>query len=140
MVVWLVLVVLGVLALASYLDLKYKAVPSVLLTGMIFAILVLRSQNILFGIAGFVFAILIQDLLNDMAGMEFGVADIKVFAMIGLMLSNFTGLMIMIACFLVFQFVYTLVWKWKVSKEDQIAFIPCLWMVYIALMVAGVVK
>ena len=101
MIDWLIFVVLGVLVLASFLDIKYKAVPSVLLTGMIFAVLLLRPDNLLFGVISFVFAIMIKDLISDVAGMEFGVADIKILVIMGLLLTNFTSLMIMIIMFLI---------------------------------------
>jgi len=134
---FLIYVVLGVLIIASFLDIKYKAVPSVVLTAMIFAVLLLRPDNLLFGVIAFVFAFMIKDLLDDIAGMSFGVADIKILVIIGLLLANFSGLMIMIICFLFFQFFYTLIWRWKVSKEEEMPFIPCLLAVYIALMLVG---
>jgi len=137
MIDWLIFVVLGVLVLASFLDLKYKAVPSVLLTGMIFAVLLLRPDNLLFGIIAFVFAIMIRDLISDVAGMEFGVADIKILVIMGLLLTNFASLMIMIIMFLIFQFAYTVVWRWKVSKTEEMPFIPCLLAVYVALILVG---
>ena len=134
---FLIYVVLGVLIIASFLDIKYKAVPSVVLTAMIFAVLLLRPDNLLFGVIAFVFAFMIKDLLDDIAGMSFGVADIKILVIIGLLLANFSSLMIMIICFLFFQFFYTLVWRWKVSKEEEMPFIPCLLAVYITLMLVG---
>ena len=137
MIDFLLWIVLGVLIIASFLDIKYKAVPSVVLTAMIFAVLLLRPDNLLFGVIAFVFAFMIKDLLDDIAGMSFGVADIKILVIIGLLLANFSGLMIMIICFLFFQFFYTLIWRWKVSKEEEMPFIPCLLAVYIALMLVG---
>lgn len=137
MIDWVIWVVLGVLVLASFLDIKYKAVPSVLLTGMIFATLLLRPDNLLFGIIAFVFAIMIKDLISDVAGMEFGVADIKILVIMGLLLTNFASLMIMIVMFLIFQFAYTVVWRWKVDKKGEMPFIPCLLAVYIALILVG---
>jgi hypothetical protein len=137
MIDWLIWIVLGVLILASILDLKYKAIPSVLLTGTIFVVLMLRPDNLLFGVIALVFAILIKDLINDIAGMEFGVADIKIFIIIGLLLANVESLFIMIGIFLVFQFVYTLAWRWKINKKGEMPFVPCLLAVYITLMIIG---
>lgn len=137
MIDFLLWVVLGVLIIVSILDIKYKAVPSVILTGMIFVCLLLRPDNLLFGVIVFVFALMIKDLLDDIAGMSFGVADVKILIIISLLLANFSALMIMIICFLFFQFFYTLVWRWKVSKEEEMPFIPCLLAVYIALMLMG---
>jgi hypothetical protein len=137
MIDWLIWVVLGVLVLASFLDLKYKAVPSVLLTGMIFAVLLLRPDNLLFGVIAGVFAWIIRDLISDVAEMEFGMADIKIMIIIGLLLANFTSLMIMIGAFSIFQFAYTVIWRWKVAKDGEMPFIPCLLAVYISLILVG---
>ena len=133
----LILIILGVLVLASYLDIKYKAVPSVILTSMILAVLLLRPDNIYFGIVAFVFAILIKDLINDVAGLDFGNADIKIFIVMGLLINNGASMILLIIIFLVFQFVYTLLWRWLVSNEDELPFIPCLTAVYIAMMLIG---
>ncbi len=134
---WLVLVILGVLILASIFDLKYKAVPSVILTTGIFVALMVNPENLLFGVITLVFGILIRDLINDVAGLDFGVADIKIFVIFGLLLVNFSALMIMIIIFIIFQFVYTVVWRWRISDEAEMPFIPCLLAVYVALMLVG---
>jgi len=136
---WLVLVILGILILASIFDLKYKAVPSIILTAGIFTALLVNSHNLLFGVIGLVFGILIRDLINNVAGLDFGVADIKIFVIFGLLLTSFEALILMIIIFLVFQFVYTVVWRWRISDEAEMPFIPCLLVVYIALMLLGVV-
>ena len=136
---WLVLVVLGMLILASIFDLKYKAVPSVILTAGIFTALLVNPHNLYFGIVCFVFGILIRDLIDDVAGLDFGIADIKIFVIFGLLITNFQTLLLMIITFLIFQFVYTLLWRWRVSDEDEMPFIPCLLAVYIALMLLGCV-
>lgn len=137
MIDWLIWVVLGVLVLASFLDLKYKSVPSVLLSLTIFTTLLLRPDNLLFGVIAFVFAWVIRDLISDVAGMEFGVADIKIMVIIGLLLANFTSLIIMLISFSIFQFAYTVIWRWKVAKEGEMPFIPCLLAVYVALLLIG---
>jgi hypothetical protein len=134
---WLIFVILGVLLVASILDIKYKAVPSVILTAMIFATLLLRPDNLLFGVITFVFAIMIKDLLDDVAGTSFGVADIKILVIMGLLLANFSSLMLLIIFFLVFQFVYTVIWRWKINKDEEMPFIPCLLAVYIAMILVG---
>lgn len=137
MIDWLIWVVLGVMILASLFDLKYKAVPSVLLTATILLCLLLRPDNLLFGVITFVFAIMIRDLMDDVAGMEFGMADIKIFVIFGLLLANFSSLMILIIVFLVFQFAYTLLWRWRINQDQEMAFIPCLLAVYVAMMWIG---
>lgn len=133
----LILILLGVLIFTSYLDIKYKAVPSVILTSMIFVVLLLRPENLYFGIVAFVFAIMIKDLINDVAGLDFGNADIKIFIMMGLLVNNLGSLLGLIFIFIIFQFFYTLMWRWQVSNEDEMPFIPCLTAVYIAMALVG---
>jgi len=134
---FLIWIVLGVLVIASIFDIKYKAIPSVLLTGTIFIALMLRPDNLLFGVIAFVFALIIKDLMSDVAGMEFGVADVKIIIVIGLLLANFFSLILMIIMFIVFQFVYTFIWRLRINKEDEMAFVPCLLAVYVALILIG---
>ena len=82
---FLVWIILGMLILASLFDLKYKAVPSVILTSGIFTALLVNPDNLYFGIVCLVFGILIRDLIDNVAGLDFGVADIKVFVIFGLL-------------------------------------------------------
>ncbi len=133
----LILILLGVLLFVSYLDIKYKAVPSVILTSMIFVVLLLRPENVYFGAVAFVFAILIKDLINDVAGLDFGNADIKIFIMMGLLIGNLANIIMLIVIFLCFQLIYTLLWRWLVSNENEMPFIPCLTAVYIAMALIG---
>jgi hypothetical protein len=133
----LILIILGVLILASYLDIKYKAVPSVILTGMIFVVLLLRLENVYFGLVALVFAILIKDLINDVAGLDFGTADIKIFIIMGLLISNLSNILLLLVIFLILQFAYTMIWRFKVSNEQEMPFIPCLTAVYITMMLVG---
>lgn len=137
MIDWLILVVLGILILSSYLDLKYKAVPSVLLTGLLFIVAIMRIESLHYGILAGIFAWLIKDLISDFNGLEFGMADIKILMIIGLLIPTMNFFLIFIGIFSLFQFVYTLVWQWKVGGEIERPFVPCLLAVYIALLLIG---
>jgi hypothetical protein len=137
MIDWLIFVVLGVLILASFLDIKYRAIPSVLLTGVLFAIAILRIENLQFGILAGLFAWVMKDLIFEWNGMDFGMADIKIIAMIGFLIPSMYYFLIFIAVFSVFQFAYTTLWQWKIKGKREMAFVPCLLAVYIALMIIG---
>ena len=137
MIDWMLILVLGTLIVASYLDLKYRAVPSVFLTSILFIVLVMRIENLQFGVMAFVFAWFMKDVLS-IKQMEFGVADIKILTMIGLLISTMNGFLIFIGIFAIFQFIYTLVWQWKVGSDKERPFIPCLLAVYIALLLIEV--
>ena len=133
----LLLVVLGVLILVTLLDLKYKAVPSVLLTALIFAVLLLRPQSLIFGVVALVFGLMIKDLIHESNGLDFGKADIKILIVLGLLIVNIENFLIMIMLFLVLQFGYVVAWRIFVSKEKEMPFIPVLLATYIAMIILG---
>jgi hypothetical protein len=133
----LIFVVLGILSFASYLDIKFKAVPSIILTSTIFMVLLLRPENIYFGVLGLVFGFIIKDLLN-IKRLNFGVADIKILVVFGLLIANIQYFFIMIILFLIYQFVYAIIFKYGFkNEEEEIPFIPCLLAIYITLMFTG---
>ena len=83
------------------------------------------------------FAWVIRDLIYEYNGLDFGMADIKIMAIMGLMIPTMNMFLIFIGIFSVFQFAYTLVWQWKFPKEKERPFIPCLLAVLIALILIG---
>jgi len=137
MIDWLIWGVLAVLILASYLDLKYKAVPSVFLSGLIFVVLLMRPQNLLFGVILFVFGLMIKDLIDDVAGLDFGNADLKILVVIGLMFASSHVMFLFLVVFSIMQFAYTTLWRSLISKDDHIPFVPCLLAVYVTLLLMG---
>lgn len=123
--------------MASFLDIKYKAVPSVFLTGFLFIVASLRIENLQFGILAGLFAWVIKDLIYEWNGLEFGMADIKIMILIGFLIPTMNLFLIFIGVFSIFQFVYTIIWQWKFGKDRERPFIPCLLFVYITLMIIG---
>jgi len=137
MINWLIFIVLGVLILASYLDLKYKAVPSVLLSGLIFVCLLMRPYNLLFGVILLAFGIMIKDLIDDVAGLDFGNADLKILVVIGLLFASSHVMFMFVIVFAIIQLVYTTLWRTFISKDDHIPFVPVLLAVYVTLLLTG---
>ena len=137
MIDWLIWVVLGALVFASYLDLKYRGVPSVALTGLVFLVAVLRVDQLAFGVLAFLMAWTIKDLIYEFQGLEFGMADIKIMVVIGLLIPNLYWFLMFVAIFSVYQFVYTAVWQWRVGHDKERPFIPCLLAVYVTMMIIG---
>jgi len=133
----LLFIVLGVLILASYLDLKYKAVPSVFLSGLIFVCLLLRPQNLLFGVILLAFGLMIKDLIDDVAGLDFGNADLKILVVIGLLFASSHVMFLFVIVFAIMQLAYTTLWRTLVSKDDHIPFVPCLLAIYVTLLLMG---
>jgi len=125
-----------VLLVASIFDLKYRAIPSVFLTGALFLIAVVRIDFIEFGLLAWIFAWTMRDILS-LKQLEFGRADIKVMMMIGLMMHTREMFLMFIGVFALFQFVYTLIWTWRFGEDKERPFVPCLLAVYIAMILIG---
>src|SRR6056297_2542914 len=137
MIDWLIWVVLGILVFLSFLDLKYKAVPSVILTTLIFIVAIMRVENLQFGILAGIFGWAIKDFIYEWQGLEFGMADIKILVVIGLLIPTMFNFLLFLGIFSIFQLAYTMVWQWRFGKDSERAFIPCLLAVYVALMLIG---
>ena len=137
MIDWLIWVVLGALIVASIVDIKYKAIPSVALTGLVFIVAVMRIENLQFGVLAVLFAWIIKDLISDFGGLDFGMADIKIMGVIGLMIPTMNMFLIFIGIFAIFQMVYTVAWIKFIGGETERPFVPCLLAVFVALMLIG---
>lgn len=137
MIDWLIFVVLASLIVASILDIKYKAVPSVFLTALMFVVGILRIENIPFGILAGVFAWVIKDIIFEYKGLDFGVADIKIIVVIGLLIPTMQMFLIFLGVFSLLQLVYTLILQWKFPNEKERPFIPCLLAVFVTMMCLG---
>jgi len=137
MIAYLLLFVLGMLVIMSYLDIKYKSIPSVFLTGLIFVVLLMRPQNLLFGVILLVFGLMIKDLVYGMARMDFGNADIKILIVIGLLFVSSHVMFLFLIVFAILQFAYITLWRNFVAKDDYVPFVPCLLGVFVTLLLMG---
>lgn len=135
------LVILILLAIVSAIDLYTKKIPSVFLTGMIFIVAVVNMYEVTFGmihlsfgILAFIFAWLIYE-----AGFIGGIADIKIIALIGMMVRTIPTFFIMLGLIMFFGMIYKLFWRFILKKEEkeEIPFLPCLLLVYVLLYVGG---
>ena len=137
MIDWLIWVVLGSLIIATFLDIKYKKIPSVFLTALLFIVAIMRVENIEFGILAGLFAWVIRDLIFESNGLDFGMADIKIMIIIGLLIPTMNMFLIFVGIFAIFQFAYTLIIKWKFNEEKEIPFVPVLLALFISLILIG---
>lgn len=128
------LIILAILLLAGYLDIRYKKIPSVLLTSSLFVALIIYPQGLLFGVIAFIFAYLLGELQNEG---EWGVADIKIITLIGIMIPTRLWFFAFIIMFLIFQFAYVITWRKILNKKDVMPFVPCIVAVYITLLLLG---
>lgn len=131
----LVIIVGAFLLIVSAIDLKVKAIPSIFLTGMIFVVLAINQQYLIFGILSFVMAYLMYE--GEFFG---GVADIKIMTLIGLMIPSLYYLF----AFIVLLGVYGLAWKglFKIRLKglDEVAFIPVFFFCYLTLVILGGIR
>jgi hypothetical protein len=130
-------IILGFLIVISILDWKFRAIPSILLTGFLFVAVALNPSNIVYGLLGGIIAILFWEI--DIIR---GLADIKVISIIAMLISslNMMFLFIFLICF------FGLIWvgvikfsNWAYFKRDEneCAFIPVLLLCYVTLLIMG---
>jgi len=128
----LIYVVMGFLLIASIIDWKLKLLPSIFLTGMLFAVAVLNPANLWFGIMAFIMAYLLYE-----ADFYSGVADIKIMTMLGFMISSTNYLFLLILLSVFFGFIWKVLIKWRMRKEKDVAFIPVFLFSFITLWILG---
>lgn len=131
----LTLIVLVALVVATIIDLKSNAIPSVFLTGFLLVVLALRMDNLGFGIMVGVFMFLMYEFDKKM-----GVADFKIGIIIGLLISTMQGFFYFAILF-AFAQVLGAYYVRKVLKKEgaEYPFIVGLLGVYIVMIFAGVV-
>ena len=115
----------------ALIDLKYKEIPSVFLTGVLIILLVTKLTNLNLVILSLMFSILYYefDFLK-------GLADIKVMTMLGFFMNNFSQVIIMSFLVLFYGIVYTYLYKTKIDKKsNEIPFIPVFVFVFLTMLV-----
>ena len=120
------------LVVVSLIDWKIKVLPSIMLTGMLFAVAVLNPANLWFGIMAFIIAYLLYE-----ADFFSGVADIKIMTTIGFMLSTTNYLFGLILLTVIFGTFWKILIKWRLKHEKEVAFIPVFLFIYITLYILG---
>lgn len=125
MIDWIVLIVAVFLLIASVIDWKLKALPSIMLTAMLFAVAVLHPANLWFGIMAFIIAYLLYE-----ADFFSGVADIKIMTIIGFMLSTTNYLFGLILLTVCYGFIWKVMIKYRLKNEKDVAFIPVFLFIY----------
>lgn len=125
------------LLIVSVIDLKFRKIPSIFLTGMLFVVafvsLYLNPQALSFGVIGFIMAYLFLE-----GGYFSGIADVKVMTMISLMLS----VQYWIILFIILIAIYGLFWKilivkFNLSNDKEFAFLPVFFFCYSTLAILG---
>jgi hypothetical protein len=122
--------VLLFLIVLSYLDLKKKEFPAVLTSGALFVVAFAKFQNIEFGVMAFILAWFLMEF--DFFG---GTADLKVITMMGFFISSLGLFLIYTMLIVIFGTTYKvlMVKVVKMKETDEIAFVPVLLIIFVAL-------
>lgn len=133
------LILLGIVAV---IDWKYKAIPSVFLTGMILATAMIHFVSFETGVISLVFGTLAFIYAWTLYEADFigGIADVKIMTIIGLMIPTFFPMFFIFMLLIVlFGMAYKLIFRYVLKKDkfEEVPFIPCLYAVYIAMWFIG---
>lgn len=128
---WIVTILL---VLASIIDLRFRSIPSVLLTGIVFFVAFLNPSNIFYGIMGFIMAYLLYE-----GGFFSGIGDLKVMVSISFLISTTQTFFIFLILIGIYGLIWKVMWKWRFRKEKNCPFIPVLFFVYLTLVFGGLI-
>jgi hypothetical protein len=133
----LIWIVLGFFVLVSILDIKFKAVPSVLMTGMIFIVafingVFVNQSYFIFGILAFIFAVFLHELDEHR-----GIADLKATVIIGFMISTYQSFVLFMLILAIIQVLYTLFIRYVIKVKGDFPFLPVYLITYTLLLLGG---
>ena len=129
----ILLILVGVfLLVVSVIDWKFRALPSIFLTAILFVVAVLNPSNLWFGIMTFLVALLLYE-----ADFFSGIADIKVMTTIGFLLTTTNYFFGFILLTVIFGFMWKVFIKWRLPKEKNVAFLPVFLFIYYTLLILG---
>lgn len=128
----LLYVIAFLLLLVSILDLKFKQVPSILLTGMLFVVVAINPENLILGLLAGILALMMYE--SDYFG---GIGDVKVMATLGMMVSNYYFLFLSIILVFIFGISWKIFYRWRIKKDELVAFIPVFLFVYLTIWYLG---
>ena len=136
MISWVIILACIFLLIASFLDIKYQKIPSVLLTMVLLFVFIMNPENLVFGIGACLFALMINDLLT-IKNLELGVADFKAIAILGLLVTTMQNFFLFLGIFAVIQFGYTISWIWFYGSDKNRPFLPCIFIVFLVMLALG---
>lgn len=137
----LVLVLLILLGVVAIIDALFKTVPSVFLTSILLATLLVHFYNFEVGLISLAFGVMAFIFAHLLFEFDFikGLADIKFLVIIGLMIQTvqmFFAFMLITALFgMAYKLAFVYILKYK--QKDEIPFLPCLFVVYVTLFLIG---
>lgn len=131
MIFWVVLFLLFLIAL---IDIKFRRIPSIFLTGTVFFCAFLFPSNLFYGIMGFIMAYLLYEA--DFFG---GIGDIKIMTAVAFLFSTptmFFLYILLIGCYGIF---WKIMWKWRFRRDKQCPFLPVFFFTLTTLILEGLI-
>lgn len=119
-----IIAIIGLL-IFSLLDVRFKAIPSVLLTSLLFVVAFVNIQNLGIAVLLFIFAFLLYDF-NYFNGK----ADIKTMVIIGFLINSLGWLILFITIFMVIGLIYTVFMRKILKEKREIPFVPAIFLSY----------
>lgn len=131
----LIITFLALIGIAIW-DIKYKKIPSIILTALLFIVAVVNFEGFKFGILASIFALLIYEFAEG-NGTSFGIADVKVMIIIGFLISSLNFFLMYLFLFALVQIIYIVYFRSGLKKKGEIPFIPAFVVIYVALWLVG---
>ena len=128
------IVIAVLILLIAIIDLRFKEIPSILLTGLLFVVIALHPANLYLGILTFTLAYLLFE-----ADFFKGVADIKIMTVIGFMLVSLNYFFLFVISIAILGIGWKAIVKYALNEEEY-AFIPVFFFIFIELMLLGGVR
>jgi len=129
-------VFLALLLLFAIIDIRKKAIPSVFLTAVLFVLAFVRFLNFHWAVVMSLLGLLLWEF-SEGNKVAFGVADIKVMAMLGFFVSSAYSMLIMMLMIGIGQFLYINGLR-SGLKVKEVPFLPFFFIVYVIGLATGV--
>jgi hypothetical protein len=111
-------------------DIKYKKIPSVILTALLFIVAVVNFDvGFKYGLLSLIFALLIYEFAEG-NGSSFGIADVKVMITVGFLITSLNMFLMFLLLFALVQIIYIVYLRKGLNKKGEIPFIPAFVIIY----------
>jgi len=124
------------LLLFSILDIKTRAVPSIILTGTILILASLKFANIQFAVLFGIIGIMLWEFSEGQKA-SFGTADIKIMIMLGFFIASLSNMLIIAIIFSITQVIYIFTIT-KFTKYKEVPLIPLFLAIWVGGLIGGI--
>ena len=114
------------LFIISLIDVRFKQIPSVIMTAGIFTFAMLNIANFPFALLLTILGVLLLE-----ARFMDGIADLKCTSILGFMVSSFSQFFIIAVVLMVWGVVYQVIAKYIIRERIETAFLPVFFLSYL---------